>query len=260
MRRIGPLFWPLLLIAVGSLFLMSNLGWLTFDLRELWRLWPLIIIVIGLDILLTVAWPRGHGSQSLSIDRDSLPDAEVSVEFGAGVLDVEVGNTPGKLLEGEFTEDIEYQLRDRRLRVYSRPYFWDWWGWRGERRWDVRLTRDIPLKLRFQVGACQTDLDLSDLHVTDFSLECGAAGLRVRFPREAGTTRASVKAGAASVKLNVPEGVAARITATVAIGSFNVDTRRFPRSSSGYESPDYATAMNKLDLRIEGGVGEVRVS
>jgi hypothetical protein len=261
MRRIGPLFWPLLLIAVGALFLMGNFGWLTFDPWKLWRLWPLIIIVIGLDLLLVTVWPRGHGSESLSIDRDSLSEAQVSVEFGAGVLDVEAGNTPGKLLEGEFTEDVEYQLRDRRLRVYSRPYFWDWWGWRGERRWNARLTRDIPLELRFQVGACRTDLDLSDLRVTDFALECGAADMRVRFPREAGTTRASVKAGAASVKLSVPEGVAARITAIVAIGSFNVDTHRFPPAGSGrYASPDYDAAVNKLDLHIEGGVGEVRVS
>jgi len=55
--------------------------------------------------------------------------------------------------------------------------------------------------------------------------------------------------------------VAARITATVAIGSFNVDTQRFPLAGSGrYASPDYDTAANKVDIHIEGGVGEVRVS
>jgi len=262
MRRIGPIFWPLLLIAVGAAFLLSNFDLLSFDPWNLWKLWPLILVVIGLDILLATTWPRSRTAhQPLSIDRDSLSEAEVSFEFGAGVLDVEGGAAPGKLIEGEFTDDVEYQLRDRRLKIYARPYFWDWWGWRGERRWDVRFTRDIPLRLRFQVGACRTDLDLSDLRVTDFALECGAADTRVRFPREAGATRASVKAGAASVKLTVPEGVAARITATVAIGSFNVDTQRFPPAGSGrYASPDYDTAANKVDIHIEGGVGEVRVS
>ena len=110
------------------------------------------------------------------------------------------------------------------------------------------------------MGACQSNLDLSDLKVADLLLESGAADTRVRTPREAGMTRARIKAGAASVKLSVPEGVAARITATMAIGSFDVDTRRFPRSGSGYESPDYAMAANKLDLSIEGGVGSVTVS
>jgi hypothetical protein len=260
MRRVGPIFWPILIIVIGVLFLLSNLGMLPFSPWELWRLWPLILVVIGLDILLEITLGRGRaGKESLSIDRDSLSEAEVAFEFGAGELSVEAGASAGKLLEGEFTDDVEYQLRDRRLKIYSRPEWWGWWGWH-ERRWTARLARDIPLKLRFQVGACQSDLDLSDLRVTDFSLESGAADTRVRFPREAGMTRAQVKAGAASVKLTIPEGVAARITSAVAIGSFDVDTRRFPRSGSGYESPDYATAANKLDLRVEGGVGSVTVS
>ena len=261
MRRIGPIFWPILLIAVGVLFLLSNLGLLPFNPWELWQFWPLILIVIGLDILLEISLGRGRaGGESLSIDRDTLSEAEVAFEFGAGELNVAAGAGPGKLLEGEFTDDVEYQLRDRRLKVYSRPDWWGWWGWRHGHRWDARLTGDIPLKLRFQVGACNSNLDLSDLKVSDLVLETGAADTRIRMPRQAGLTRARVKAGAASVKISVPDGVAARITSAVVIGSFDVDTRRFPRSGSGYESPDYATAANKLDLSVEGGVGSVTVS
>jgi hypothetical protein len=260
MRRVGPIFWPILLIAVGVLFLLSNLGLLPFSPWELWRFWPLILVVIGLDIVLEMMLGQSHsGSEHVAIDRDTLSDAEVSFEFGAGELNVSAGAGGDKLLEGEFTDDIEYQLRDRRLKIRSRPDWWGWWSWRHSHQWDARLTRDIPLKLRFQVGACQANLDLSDLRVTDLLLESGAADTRVRFPREAGATRTQIKAGAASVKLTIPEGVAARITATVAIGSLDVDMRRFPRSGSGYESPDYATAANKLDLRIEGGVGSVTV-
>jgi hypothetical protein len=261
MRRMGPIFWPILLIAVGVIFLLSNLGVLPFDAWQLWRLWPLILVVIGLDVLLEAFWRRGRpGGEPLSIDRDSLSEAEVIVEFGAGTLRVGAGAAAGKLLEGEFSDGAEYQLRPGQVRLYgSRD--WNWWGWwgGGGRHWDVRLTPDIPLRLRFKLGACQSTLDLSDLRVTDLALETGAADTRVQFPRAAGMTRAQVKSGAASVKLSVPDGVAARITATMAIGTLDVDTRRFPRSGSGYASPDYDTAANKLDLSIEGGVGSVTV-
>jgi len=261
MRRMGPVFWPILLIAVGVIFLLSNLGMLPFDAGQLWRLWPLILVVIGLDVLLEAFWRRGRpGSEPLSIDRDSLSEAEVIVEFGAGTLRVGAGASAGKLLEGEFSDGAEYQMRPGQVRLYgSRD--WNWWGWwgGGGRRWDVRLTPDIPLRLRFHLGACQSTLDLGDLRVTDLALETGAADTRVQFPRSAGMTRAKLKSGAASVRLSVPEGVAARITATMAIGSLDVDTRRFPRSGSGYASPDYDTAANKLDLSIEGGVGSVTV-
>ena len=259
MRRIGPIFWPLLLIAIGVVFLLSNLDLLSFDPWQLWRLWPVILVVIGLDILLEVALRRGRPAETISIDQGALSEARVNVEFGAGELRVGAGAPAGKLLEGEFSDGAEYQVSASEVRLYGSTD-WSWWGWRG-RTWDVRLTREIPLGLRLQLGACQAKLDLSDLRVTDVSLETGAADTSIRFPSAAGMTRAKVKAGAAQVTLSVPEGVAARIRATMAIGSLNVNTQRFPPAAGGgYASADYDTAANKLDLSIEGGVGAVSVS
>ncbi len=46
------LFWPILLIGIGVVWLLGNLGWIpTPSLRMILRLWPLILIVIGLDII-----------------------------------------------------------------------------------------------------------------------------------------------------------------------------------------------------------------
>jgi hypothetical protein len=49
--------------------------------------------------------------------------------------------------------------------------------------------------------------------------------------------------------------MAARIQTRVALGSVQVDQARFPRTASGYESPDYATASNRVDIDVQGGVG-----
>jgi predicted membrane protein len=46
------LFWPIVLISVGVIWLLGNLGVLTgANLMVLLRLWPLLLIVIGLDLL-----------------------------------------------------------------------------------------------------------------------------------------------------------------------------------------------------------------
>jgi LiaI-LiaF-like transmembrane region len=52
--RRGPgLFWPVILIGLGVIFLLSNMGLLSADVWSLlWQLWPVILIVIGLDVLL----------------------------------------------------------------------------------------------------------------------------------------------------------------------------------------------------------------
>ena len=45
----------------------------------------------------------------------------------------------------------------------------------------------------------------------------------------------------------------------MALGSSHIDEATFPRTSGGYESPDYAGATNRVDLDLQGGVGSIRV-
>jgi hypothetical protein len=49
----GRLFWGLVLVVVGGLFLAANLGWIDVGfVISLWRLWPLILVVVGVNLLL----------------------------------------------------------------------------------------------------------------------------------------------------------------------------------------------------------------
>ena len=59
--------------------------------------------------------------------------------------------------------------------------------------------------------------------------------------------------------IDVPAGVGARIRSRMALGSTDVDQSRFPRDASGYASADYATAANRADIDVQGGVGSVRI-
>jgi hypothetical protein len=75
----------------------------------------------------------------------------------------------------------------------------------------------------------------------------------------AGFTHARVESGAASVKVRVPPGVAARISGQMGLGALDVDQHRFPPRGGGYESDDFSAAANRVELEVEGGVGSVDV-
>jgi hypothetical protein len=46
------IFWPIVLLGVGAVWLLSNLGYIqSIDIGFLVRLWPILLIIIGLDIL-----------------------------------------------------------------------------------------------------------------------------------------------------------------------------------------------------------------
>ena len=102
-------------------------------------------------------------------------------------------------------------------------------------------------------------MDLTHLRVTELKLETGASSCDITLPACAGFSRVVVKGGATAVKLRVPDGVAARITSEGGLAEFKINTSRFPRTSSGYESSDYGTAENKVEIHTEVGLGSVNI-
>jgi hypothetical protein len=61
------------------------------------------------------------------------------------------------------------------------------------------------------------------------------------------------------VTVRVPSGVAARIRIRGGLAGIKVDQNRFPRMGDTYQSADYDTAPNKVDVDIETGVGSVEI-
>jgi len=52
-RRPPSLFWPLVLIGAGVILLLSNLGYLPWQSwNVLWRLWPLLLVALGIDLFI----------------------------------------------------------------------------------------------------------------------------------------------------------------------------------------------------------------
>ena len=255
----GPILFPLVLIVLGFLLLFSNLGYIQFDFWQFVQTWwPLILIILGLDVLIGSMRARRVKTQTLAFDLGAAPQADVAVNFGAG--DLTIGKAaPGKIVDGTFEGEVRYDARpDGRVWLKLEPF--NWWGWnpRGY-RWTVGLTDAVPLKLSLDGGAANANVDLTDLRLSELRLKTGASSTVVRLPRAAGMTHVRINAGAASVKLLVPEGVGARIRSNMALGSNDVDQRRFPRSGGDYVSPDYDTAPNKIDIQFEGGVGSLAV-
>jgi hypothetical protein len=51
--RPAPIFWPIVIIGAGVALLLSNLGYLPWSSWNiLWRLWPLLLVALGIDLLI----------------------------------------------------------------------------------------------------------------------------------------------------------------------------------------------------------------
>lgn len=262
MRR-NALFWGSILILLGALLLLQNTGILTLNVWKL--IWPSFLILLGLWTLWGVLTPRASKVQAVSIPLEGASRARVHVSHGAGQLIVKSGAGSGELMNGAFGGGLDYNAqRDGealtlKMRVQRDDFFFAPWGWgRGALDWSFSLNNSLPIALELHTGASDMQLDLADLRVTDLRVETGASSTRLTLPTQAGHTRVDIQAGAASVNLRIPPGVAARIRATGGVASIDVDQSRFPRAGV-YQSVDYDTAANKAEIDVRMGAGSVDI-
>lgn len=61
-ERPGSPFMPVILIMAGAVLLLSNLGYL--HIGSVWRLWPLLLIAVGLNIVFGGGGGRGRSARA----------------------------------------------------------------------------------------------------------------------------------------------------------------------------------------------------
>ncbi len=268
MKR-SNLFWGLLLLVVGMLLLMDNLGLFAFLPLSIWQLiWPLAVIALGIWILWGSRFVESDfETETLNLPLQGAERADVTLEFGAGELILRGAASSGILAEGTF-DGVEHQLsyegNRARLRIktpiINRVGFPWGLGPSYKRVWSFSLSDAVPLDVTLKTGASDNKLDMRTLQVKKLRLESGASSTRITLPANAGYTEVTGSSGAASVELHIPEGVAARIRASGGLSSINVDQRRFPKVGGAYTSPGYEHAENKVDIKMDIGVGSLTIS
>lgn len=248
-------FAPLILIGLGGFFLLRDIDAVDSD-----YLVPGLLIAAGLLVIVSSFRSRPIRSDLIDVALDGARRARIRLDQGGGELRV------GSLALGSraLCTGSGYGLEQRvkrsgdRVDVSLRQTHRSWMRFRG-RDFVIDLNPGVDLELELNTGATDTRIDLESLTVNSLHVKTGASSTRVVVPRQ-GHTRAEVEAGAASVAFAVPDGVAARISADTGLAEVKVDARRFPEMGGVYKSPDYELAVDRLDLRIKGGVASFTVS
>jgi hypothetical protein len=244
----GPELVGILLIALGVIFLLGNVG----ILRVTWGvLWPAAIIGLGVVVVLSALRPSTARPETLSIPRDRTERMELELRVGAGRFRLGPGAGPDQLVVVE----AEGGAVDRRLvadgslaRVSLRQDAGSWPWFRGETGWRVGIADTIPTRIDLGAGAGEFVLDMLGLSVVEARIAVGAADLKVRLPRPYGDVPVRISAGAASVVIEVPAGVEAQVETS---GLLSVEGPRV--------TPGYAAARDRVTVRVEGAAASVRI-
>ena len=261
--RAGSIFWGFAIILGGCILLGNNLGW--FGNINVWILiGPAFLILLGIWLL---AGPYifknvRPETETISVPAGDAREFSLKIEHGAGKLTVGAGTDSSTLVSGtlvggaEKTTLFEGGLTKVKLEGHS---FFMFPG-SGALNWDLSVNPTLPMRLSIEGGASENTLHLRDLKVTSLKVETGASSTSVELPANAGYTKVKVDAGAASIRLFVPESVAAHIKVDGALMGNSINTTRFLRTTNNiYESADYANAVNKVEIDIDMGAGSLEI-
>ncbi len=262
--RWGALFWAVVWIVLGSLLLLNSLGFISVNV---WALIPaLMLIVLGVWFLLGTMRRHEVAAHSASIPLEGASRASLRVRHGAGRLTIGAGAGMGELARGTFVGGLahhESRQGDALTAELSVPT--DVMGgmpWlMGPGRpldWSLELTREIPLTLELEVGANDATLNLEALRVTELRVKTGASNTTITLPASAGVVRGRIEAGAAALNLRLPQGVGGRFRVSGLTGT-TVDNLRFIRAGEAYQTADFDSAANKVDIEVTMGAGSVDI-
>ena len=291
-RRGGSLVFPILLIIIGVLFLLDNLNVTSgIDWGAIWKLWPIILIAIGLEVILgrrvsfgaiflvviivviggAVLWwsvvvgDREGTTEYFAWPAEGVERAELELGIGVGELQLSGQSDMGDLLIADLelaprvqvSERVEVEGDVARGWISSDRDFFSLpriFGNKGS-KWDLRLNTRVGWEMSIDSGVGDVKLDLSDLRVSVLKLDSGAGAVDLTLPRR-GSVRATVDGGIGDMRITIPEEAQARLHVDRGIGSLRVGNR-FTRRGDYYETEGFSRAESFIDLEIDIGAGSV---
>jgi hypothetical protein len=119
---------------------------------------------------------------------------------------------------------------------------------------------NIPVwDIKIEMGAGEAIFDLSNYKVKKLVFEGGAASFEAKLGSQLPITEVVVETGVANIEIEVPESSGCRIV--VDSGLSSKDFIGFIEQSDGtYETSNYDTAANKINISLKGGLSSFEVT
>ncbi|MFA6553457.1 MAG: toast rack family protein [Patescibacteria group bacterium] len=291
--QFGRIVVGLIIIFVGVVYLAQANGWAGLNVNLDWdRLWPLIIVFIGLSMLGGKGWMSGtigiiitiailaiaalliftpaNGTNTsvttdtIAIAKDAAAtSATVEIKAGAGTLNIKGGATD--LVNGTLESNVTKATTESSLNnsIQTVTIKEDSISWHGvghkTNALDLMLTETLPITLSLDTGAMSINLDLKQVNAEAITINTGASSMDLALGDIPALTRLTIDGGASSFNISLPEGVGAKITIDAGLSSKN-----FPNfkkiDENNYETENYSTAQKKIDMDLDVGVSSINLN
>lgn len=222
-----------------------------------------ILILAAIGLVSACDEPRDVRTETQTVALEGATRAEVGLHMNAGELRVR-GADQEALLEASFEYNrdrdrpvVDYRrfgdkgtLQVRRSRRNSIPFG------RVRNRWDINLSKAVPLDLDIDLGAGQSDIDLRGLKLQRVEIDMGVGEmtLDLQGPHQE-SFNVKIDGGVGSGKIYLPSEVGVRVKVDGGIGS--VDAHGLTKQGGSYVNEAYGKSAVVIEVDIDAGIGSL---
>jgi hypothetical protein len=260
-------YWPVLLIFLGAGKVWDHLR--PRDASQAGGAWlsggeiAVILLLIIAGIALGFQTPSQKIHTIETADRQELEPVQVHIQMPAGELKLSGG--AGKLMEADFNYDeaegkpeISYHVSGGTGQLDLTQPGRKFHMGPTRNNWDLRFANDVPMELRVEMGAGQSEFKVGDLSLTKLEIHMGAGQVTTDLTGNwKKDLAAEIHGGVGHAIVRLPVDVGVRVHATGGIGSISAGGLK--REGDEYVNEMYGKSPVTLRLDIAGGVGNIEL-
>ncbi len=243
-RFYRSLFWPVILLGAGVIWLLSNLKLIPTDnLWILFRLWPVVIIMAGLDVLFARRLPligallallllagvvyillngvalglenqAETRTETFLVEVGETTSADLDLDLSPQETFVSVLSGSANLFEAEIDHvgEIAFNvtgLADKHINL-TQVGIESWLSWllpelEGEELvWDIGLSPEVPFDLDVDSDTGRAELDLAGVQLDRFRFDGGTGSSTIILPASAEGYDTYIESGTGSMEIVFP--------------------------------------------------------
>ena len=285
-NRYRSFFWPAVLILVGVLALLVNTGQIAIDrLLQLADLWPVILVVIGLEIIIrrSLHGPTGEVAAALVVllaivgaaayvlvapnpsatssfeasgDVGTFTAAQLEIDAGAATIVIADSGDLGSRL---YHARIDYSGPKPEVRLDPSGKLQisqanNTFGVFQSRRFVLHLDLNpsVGWTIAVNSGAATATINVPHVHVTALALNTGASRDDITLGPPSGMVPVKIDGGALTVNVHRPSGTKASIDVSGGAVSLDADGHAFHAiGKAGYQTGDLGSDAYRIE--VNGG-------
>lgn len=266
-------FWPVFIIIFGVSLLPLN--------RLLKSICVIVIILISCliycnevngnenlsdEMTSEVLMEEGVETQEFSSPfKDNITEASVEINYGAGMLYlnssvtelVKARNMSDQIVQNLYMEyegshaDIVFDVEGDNYQVNNIEEV-------KTNRFDISLNKKPIYDFELNLGACELNFDFSEYKVSDIEINSGASDIDIKLGELYNSTQIVINTGVSKIRIGIPNNSGCRLECESILSLKDFDGFS-KKSSNVYETSNYSSAENNIEIEFEGAMSEFEV-